>query len=88
MTFNLAETTSVVKSRPSVLHGANLYLKLCLMLTSVQCRVKKLGHSRIVQLSFTLHLSNVLLVLRSSERWLEKVITVCVFAFVRDLFVC
>jgi len=48
------------------------------------CRVKELELSMTVQLSFTLHLNNVLLVLRSSEHWLEKVMSV--YVSVTDLF--
>jgi len=45
------------------------------MLVTDQCRVNELGHSKIVLLFFMLHLSNVLQVVKSSERWLAKVIS-------------
>lgn len=57
---------------------------LSVILTTV--RVKGHEHSRIVQLSFTLRLSNALLIIKSSEHWREKVMSV--YACFCSIFIC
>ena len=54
---------------------------------TVHRRVKELEHSRTVQLSFMQHLNNMLLVVKSSERWLEKVLSLFIL-FNRTPFFC